>query len=111
MGVNTAAKALGIPREKITLHYTLLGGSFGRRGQYDDDYIVHAALLSKAAGHPVKMMWTREDDVHNGRLRPMTAHYLRAGLDASGKIVAWHQRLAGDRVMPFTDPALRAFRP
>jgi isoquinoline 1-oxidoreductase subunit beta len=104
MGVDTAAKALALPREKVKLHYTLLGGSFGRRGQYDDDYIVHAALLSKAAGRPVKMMWTREDDVHNGRLRPMTAHYLRAGLDGSGNIIAWHQRLAGDRVLPFTDP-------
>jgi isoquinoline 1-oxidoreductase subunit beta len=104
IAVDTAARALGIPREKIKLHYTLLGGSFGRRGEYDDDYIVHAALLSKAAGRPVKMMWTREDDVHNGRLRPQTAHYLRAGLDASGKIIAWHQRLAGDRVLPFTDP-------
>jgi len=104
MAIDTVARALGIPHEKIKLHYTLLGGSFGRRGQYDDDYIVHAALLSKAAGRPVKMIWTREDDVHNGRLRPQTAHYLRAGLDASGKIIAWHQRLAGDRVMPFTDP-------
>jgi isoquinoline 1-oxidoreductase subunit beta len=104
MAVDTAAKALGISREKVNLHYTLLGGGFGRRGHRDDDYIVHAVLLSKAAKRAVKMIWTREDDIHNGRLRPITAHYLRAGLDAGGKIVAWHQRLAGDRVIPYMDP-------
>jgi isoquinoline 1-oxidoreductase subunit beta len=102
--LDTAAKALGVPREKIALHYTLLGGGFGRRGHRDDGYIVDAVLLSKAAKRPVKVMWMREDDVHNGKLRPMTAHYLRAGLDPSGKIVAWHQRLVGDRVLPYMDP-------
>jgi isoquinoline 1-oxidoreductase beta subunit len=81
----------------------LLGGGFGRRGHRDDGYVVDAVLLSKAARRPVKVMWTREDDVHNGKLRPITAHYLRAGLDSSGKIVAWHQRLAGDRVLPYMD--------
>jgi isoquinoline 1-oxidoreductase beta subunit len=50
------------------------------------------------------VMWTREDDVHNGHFRPITAHYLRGGLDASGKLIAYHQRLVGDRVLPFEDP-------
>jgi len=104
MAMDACAKALGIPREKVTLHYTLLGGGFGRRGHRDEEFIIDAVLLSKEAKRPVKMMWTREDDVHNGRLRPITAHYLRAGLDSSGKIVAWHQRLAGDRVTPYQDP-------
>jgi len=54
MAVDTAARALGISREKVTLHYTLLGGGFGRRGHRDDDYIVHAVLLSEAAKRPVK---------------------------------------------------------
>jgi isoquinoline 1-oxidoreductase subunit beta len=104
MALDAIAKALGIPREKVTLHYTLLGGGFGRRGHRDEEFIVDAVLLSKEAKRPVKMMWTREDDLHNGRLRPITAHFLRAGLDPSGKIVAWHQRLAGDRVWSFQDP-------
>jgi isoquinoline 1-oxidoreductase subunit beta len=104
MATDAPAKALGIPREKVTLHYTLLGGGFGRRGHRDEEFVIDAVLLSKEAKRPVKMMWTREDDVHNGRLRPITAHYLRAGLDSSGKIVAWHQRLAGDRVTPYMDP-------
>jgi isoquinoline 1-oxidoreductase subunit beta len=103
MALDAAAKAMGIPREQVTLHYTLLGGSFGRRGHRDDSYIIDAVLLSRASKRPVKMMWTREDDILNGRLRPITAHYLRAGLDSSGRIIAWHQRLAGDRVTPYMD--------
>ena len=109
MAIEAPAKALGISRDKVALHYTLMGGGFGRRGHRDEEFIVDAVLLSKEAKRPVKMMWTREDDVHNGRLRPITAHYLRAGLDQTGKIVAWHQRLAGDRVTPYQDPVRYKF--
>jgi isoquinoline 1-oxidoreductase beta subunit len=99
-----AAKALGIARDKVKLNDMLLGGGFGRRGPRDADFVVDAVLMSKEAGKPVKVMWTREDDVHNGRFRPLSAHYLRAGFDATGKLVAWQHRLAGDRVTPFFDP-------
>ena len=109
LAIEAPAKALGISRDKVTLHYTLMGGGFGRRGHRDEEFIIDAVLLSKEAKRPVKMMWTREDDVHNGRLRPITAHYLRAGLDQSGKIMAWHQRLAGDRVTPYQDPVRYKF--
>jgi isoquinoline 1-oxidoreductase subunit beta len=63
----------------------------------------HALLMAKSAKRPVKVIWTREDDVHSGHFRPITAHYLRAGLDAGGKLTAWRQRLVGDRVLPFED--------
>jgi isoquinoline 1-oxidoreductase subunit beta len=99
-----AARALNVPSENIKLNYTLLGGGFGRRGDYDQEFVVDAVLMAKSAQRPVKVMWTREDDVHNGHFRPITAHYLRAGLDASGKLVAYHQRVVGDRVLPFEDP-------
>ena len=98
------AKALDIPAEKIKLNYTLLGGGFGRRGDYAEEFVVDAALMSKSAQRPVKVIWTREDDVHNGHFRPISAHYLRAGLDASNKLIAYHQRVVGDRVLPFEDP-------
>jgi isoquinoline 1-oxidoreductase subunit beta len=104
MAVNAVAGALGIPREKVKLNDLLLGGGFGRRGHRDEEFIIDAVLLSREAKKPVKVIWTREDDVHNGRMRPISAHHLRAGLDASGKLVAWHHRLAGDRVLPFADP-------
>jgi isoquinoline 1-oxidoreductase subunit beta len=99
-----AARALNIPAEKIKLNYTLLGGGFGRRGDYDQEFVVDAVLMAKSAQRPVKVIWTREDDVHNGHFRPITAHYLRAGLNASGKLIAYHQRVVGDRVLPFEDP-------
>jgi isoquinoline 1-oxidoreductase beta subunit len=99
-----SAKALGIAREKIKLNYLLMGGGFGRRGPRDADFVVDAVLLAKDAGRPVKVMWTREDDVHNGRFRPLSAHYLRAGFDVSGKLAVYHHRLVGDRVTPFFDP-------
>lgn len=98
------AKVLGISRDKVKVHYMLVGGGFGRRGPRDSDFTIDAVLLAKEAGRPVKVMWTREDDVHNGRLRPLSAHYLRAGFDQSGTLVAWHHRHAGDRVTPFFDP-------
>jgi isoquinoline 1-oxidoreductase beta subunit len=83
MAIEAPAKALGISRDKVTLHYTLLGGGFGRRGHRDEEFIVDAVLLSKEAKRPVKMMWTREDDVHNGRLRP--PREVRAAWEAHGK--------------------------
>lgn len=98
------AKFLGIPRDRVKLHDLLMGGGFGRRGNRDVDFIVDAVMLSKEVGKPVKMMWTREDDVHNGRFRPLSAHYLRAGFDAGGKLTAWHHRVAADRITPFMDP-------
>lgn len=104
MAQEAVAKVLGIDRSKVTLHDKLLGGAFGRRGHRDEEYIVDAVLLAKQAGRPVKVLWTREDDVHNGRLRPLSAHHLRAGLDASGRLIAWRQRIAVDRVLPFADP-------
>ncbi len=98
------AKVLGIARDKVKLHDMLMGGGFGRRGNRDVDFIIDAVLLSKEAGRPVKVMWTREDDVHNGRFRPISAHYLKAGFDPSGKLTAWHHRIAVDRVGPYMDP-------
>jgi len=104
MAQEAVAKVLNISRSKVTLHDMLMGGGFGRRGHRDEEFIIDAVLMAKAAGAPVKVIWTREDDVHNGRMRPLSAHFLRAGLDADGKIVAWHQRIAVDRVLPFADP-------
>jgi isoquinoline 1-oxidoreductase beta subunit len=98
------AKLLGIPRDRVKLHDLLMGGGFGRRGNRDVDFIIDAVMLSKEVGKPVKAMWTREDDVHNGRFRPLSAHYLRAAFNASGKLTAWHHRLAADRITPFMDP-------
>src|SRR5712691_6403373 len=104
MAVAAVAKALGIAPDKVRLNNTLLGGGFGRRGHRDEEFVVDSVLLSREMKRPVKLMWTREDDVKNGRFRPMSAHFLRAGLDASGKIVAWHHRLACDWVTLYMDP-------
>ncbi|WP_324743209.1 xanthine dehydrogenase family protein molybdopterin-binding subunit [Pseudomonas veronii] len=97
------ATALGIPVSNVTIHDTLLGGGFGRRGNFDQEFVIDAVLLSRESKRPVKVIWTREDDVKNGHFRPISAHYLRAGIDSSGKLVGWHQRVAGDRVLPFED--------
>jgi isoquinoline 1-oxidoreductase beta subunit len=104
MALEATAKALGVGRDKVKLHDTLIGGGFGRRGPRDMDFLIDAVMLSKAVGKPVKSMWTREDDIRNGRMRPLSAHHLRAGFDASGKLTVWQHRLVGDRVTPFADP-------
>ena len=89
--------ALGLPASAITIHVTLLGGGFGRR--LNIDYGVEAALISRAVGAPVKVQWTREDDVRHDYYRPMSHHRLRAGLDAQNNVAAWLHHVAA----PTTD--------
>ncbi|HSQ03333.1 MAG TPA: molybdopterin cofactor-binding domain-containing protein, partial [Burkholderiales bacterium] len=104
IAVDAVAKALGIPTSKVKYNGYLLGGGFGRRGNRDVEFIVDAVLMSKAAGKPVKVIWQREDDVHNGRFRPLYVNRITAGMDASGKLVAWNHRVVCDRVLAFMDP-------
>src|SRR4051812_6389020 len=104
MAVAAVAKALAIPVDRVKLNLMLLGGGFGRRGHRDEEFVVDSVLLSRELKRPVKVLWTREDDVRNGRFRPLSVHYLRAGLDGSGRIVAWQHRVACDEITAFQDP-------
>jgi len=102
--VRSVAEALGIAPENVQLHRTYLGGGFGRRVAKDQDWAVDSALVSKALGQPVKVIWSRESDVRFGRFKPMTAQYLRAAEDSSGRLIAWHHRLVADEALSMTDP-------
>lgn len=112
MAVTAAAKALGVPPQQVRFRGLplgggsgiLLGGAFGRRGNRDQEFIVDAVLLSRQAKRPVKVQWTREDDVRNGRFRPMTAHFIRAGFDAAGNCIAWYDRIACENTTLYQDP-------
>jgi isoquinoline 1-oxidoreductase beta subunit len=84
------AKALSLPVEKVTVHVTLLGGGFGRKSK--PDFVVEAALLSQKVGKPVKVTWTREDEIQHGYYHSVSAQHLEAGLDTEGRTVAWRHR-------------------
>ena len=85
------AKRLGMSADDVTVHVTLLGGGFGRKSK--SDFAIEAAVLSKAVdGKPVKVTWTREDDLHNSYFHTVSAEHLEAGVDARGKPVAWLHR-------------------
>ena len=90
------AGALGFKPEDVTLQTTFLGGGFGRRLELD--FIVQAAQISKAVNKPVKLLWTREDDMTHDYYRPVGVNQLKAGLDASGKPVALHFKVASQSV-------------
>ncbi|MBZ5665642.1 MAG: molybdopterin-dependent oxidoreductase [Acidobacteriia bacterium] len=84
------SKELGIPKEHVVCHVTFLGGGFGRKSK--PDYVAEAAVLSKKVGRPVKVVWTREDDIRFDYYNAVAAMYLKASLDATGKPTAWLQR-------------------
>ena len=88
----TIASYLKVDVEKVTVHVTLLGGAFGRKSK--PDFICEAAWLAREVGAPVRVQWTREDDLRNSYYHSVAAHRLEAGLDAQGKVVAWRHRSA-----------------
>jgi len=89
-------KMLEISEDKVTVNPTLLGGGFGRKSKCD--YVLEAALLSKELNAPVRVQWTREDDVHHDFLHTVSAERIEAGLDKSGKVVAWRHRSAAPTI-------------
>lgn len=98
------AATVGVKPEQVKLHMLYAGGSFGRRANPHSDYLVEAAAIAKAirGRAPVKLVWTREDDMQAGYYRPMYYHELKAGLDAEGKVVAWQHRIVGQSILAGT---------
>ena len=100
----TACSVLNLKPEAVQLHTVWAGGSFGRRAIANSHFVAEACAIAKAYGQPVpiKVMWTREDDIKGGYYRPMYVHRVRAGLDKAGNIVAWHHRIVGQSIMAGT---------
>jgi isoquinoline 1-oxidoreductase beta subunit len=97
------ANYLGISADNVTVHVTLLGGGFGRKSK--PDFATEAALLSQALdGRPVKVTWTREDDLHHDYLHTVSVEYLKAGMDANGKVSAWLHRSVAPSLATLFNP-------
>jgi isoquinoline 1-oxidoreductase beta subunit len=99
---NAAAKVLELAPEKVNLHTTLLGGGFGRRAVGDSHFVREAAQVARAIQKPVKVMWTREDDIRGGYYRPAVYTVLKGALDAQGSPVAWKQSIVSQSILKGT---------
>jgi len=106
-----AAAVLGLEPAQVDIHTLWAGGSFGRRAIYDSHIVGEAAqiakLWSEGQARPIKVMWSREDDVQGGYYRPMYLHKVKAGIDADGNIVGWQHRIVGQSIL--TGTAFEAF--
>lgn len=99
-----AAAILGIRPEDVAINTVWAGGSFGRRAIYDAHYVAETAEIAKAYAKPVpiKVVWTREDDIKGGYYRPMYLHRVKAGIDKDGRIVGWQHRIVGQSILTGT---------
>jgi isoquinoline 1-oxidoreductase beta subunit len=97
-----ASKILGTTPDKVDIHTMFLGGGFGRRATPSSDFVSEAVIVAKAAGVPVKVVWTREDDIHGGYYRPSYLHRIQAGLDDRGRPVAWDHVVVGQSIIAGT---------
>jgi isoquinoline 1-oxidoreductase beta subunit len=97
-----AAKIAGLEPGQVQVHTLFLGGGFGRRANPNNDFVSEAVHLAKASGRPVKVVWTREDDLRGGYYRPLWVSRVRAGLDAAGKPIAWAHTLVGQSIIAGT---------
>src|SRR4030095_15252845 len=103
---DVVAKRLGMSSDDVTVHVTLLGGGFGRQSK--PEYAIEAAVLSQAVDDkPVKVTWTREDDLHNSYYHTVSVEHLEAGVDAQGKPVAWLHRSVAPTIMSTFDPTAK----
>ena len=99
------ARTVGLKPEQVYINQVFAGGSFGRRANPVSDFVVEAAAIAKGlaakgkTGVPVKLVWTREDDMKGGFYRPAYLHVLKAGLDAKGNIVGWQHRIVGQSIL------------
>jgi isoquinoline 1-oxidoreductase beta subunit len=104
-----ALDASGLAADKVDVHNVMLGGGFGRRGTYPNDYVRQAVLIAKQMpGTPVKMIWSREEDMLHGRYHPVMQCKLVGGLDASGNLTGLHMRLSGQSILAAVRPEVVA---
>ncbi len=99
---NAAARVSGLPPEKVRIHTTFLGGGFGRRANPVSDFVVEAVQVAKAVGKPVKVIRTREDDMHAGYYRPFWYSRIAAGLDNKGALTSWKHTIVGQSILAGT---------
>ncbi len=99
---SAAASLLGTAPDKVVLHTPFLGGGFGRRGVFTSTFVSEAVLVAKAAGVPVKVVWTREDDIRGGYYRPAFVHRVQVGVGGRGVPVAWDHVLVGQSIFAGT---------
>jgi isoquinoline 1-oxidoreductase beta subunit len=98
----TAAQIAGVPPQNVVIHTPFLGGGFGRRANPASDFVSEGVHVAKAAGVPVKVIWTREDDIRGGYFRPMFLHRIEVGVGAKGMPLAWKHTIVGQSILAGT---------
>jgi len=103
LGQIFASQVSGLPMDKIDIHTTFLGCGLGRRGSFPD-FIIEPVIASKAVGKPVKVVWSREEDIKYDFYRAATCQRIEAGLDAQGRLIAWSHKVACSSILKFLNP-------